>query len=564
MTERSARRLIVALGAVAGIGLRVAIHATALGRPDSDEVLTALMVRHLGDAGFPVFVWGQHYGGTAWLPVVAVSLGLLGDNLLGLRVPNLLLSVANVWLLYRLARRAFPEVWAALAGVLLWIGPPATLWFGIHEQLFYPPTTALGLGLLLLVHRMVERPGAWTDPAGFGLLAGIGWWTGANIIYFAVPAVVWAVVACTGWEPARMRVESHPEQVRGRADRVWGPTGLVDGRRLGVLVGAAAAGGLPWLVDVVRSDGAPLSATSTFPRIGTFPSRVGYLFREALPGALGARDILSHDWAWGAVGMALAIVLLAALAIGWWQGWKQRSWDAIGAVWFVVVYAAIGWSPDDPNLRYTFFAAPFLVMLVARAARFVATGVGPLAKSRADAAGGVTVGVGGEPTFHRARRATSVALVVIVIWTGLSAMSLARLHHLSENGGTVYRVGNVPDLDDVIAILDRERVTRVWGDYWVAYRLVFETDERIIATPSAGIRRYDPYTDELRRADRSAWVALKATQADALVAAMNGLGVGYQRFDTEHFVVIVPERPIQPEELPEAARRAPETPRPTL
>ena len=60
------------------------------------------------------------------------------------------------------------------------------------------------------------------------------------------------------------------------------------------------------------------------------------------------------------------------------------------------------------------------------------------------------------------------------------------------------------------------------------------------------------------------WVALRDVQSDALIEAMVQLGVPFQRFDTEHFVVVIPDRAVRPDELPEAARRAPQTPRPDL
>lgn len=543
MSTASARRLVVVVGVVAGVALRVGIYATALGRPDSDEVVSGLMVRHLGDTGFPWFVWGQQYGGTAQLVPVAFSMRIFGDGLLGLRLPNLVLAAVNAWLLYRLARRSMDDRWAVLAGLLLWIGPAASVWFGIHEQLFYPPTTTVGLGLLILAAKLVTDDGRWWHAALFGLFTGVGWWTSSNIVYFALPAVTWALVV--SWR------------------RLLRPAWVA------AAVGAAVVGALPWLVAVVAEDGAPLEATDTFPRIGTFPARVGYLFREALPGALGPRDVLSHDWAWGPIGPALAGALFGLLAIGLWQAVRRRTWDAFAAAWFVVVYAAIGWSPDDPNLRYTYAAAPLLVSLAVR-------GVAWFAERRpaadgADGADGVHVDDSAEQMERWAarddRRWLGAALASIVVATSLTTMSMVRLHDLSENGGTVYRVGNVPDLDQVEAVLDEQGITRVWSDYWVAYRLVFETDGRIVSSPAAGIRRFEPYTDELRRTDRTdpiAWVSLEGVQSDALVEAMIGLGVRYRRFDLDHFLVLIPDRPVAPEELPESARRAPQTPRPTL
>ncbi len=503
---------VVAAGIAAGVALRLLIYLTPLGRPDSDEVVAGLMVAHIPQTGFPVFFWGQDYGGTPELGPVWVGLTAFGFNIVGLRAATAVLGALNAWLLYRVARRRLPEPAARLAGVLLFTGPAAALWFGVHEQLFYPPTTTAGLVVLLCAHRLADRSDgphrrAWGDAAGLGLAAGIGWWMAPNIVYYLIPAA--AVLLA-------------------HARRTVTPATAV------LAAGGFLAGAAPWLVQGSRTNWGPLRATENFPRLGSYPGRVEYFFERALAGALGPRDVLSHDWAWGAVGVVLYLGLLVVLGRGWWQAVRARSWEAVGFVGYVVVYAAIGWSPDDPNLRYTFYAAPILVLLAVR-------------------------GVWSAGAAHRARSLATLGVAV-----ALSAMSLGRLWHLSEAGGTVYRVGNVPELHEVIEALDARGITRVWGDYWVAYRLDFETGERIVSSPAAGIVRYQPYHDLVRASPRSAWVVLRGRQLDAFTEAMAAKGVAWERVEAGGFVVAVPARPVQPEELPDAARRAPETPRPEV
>ncbi|HEY5153788.1 MAG TPA: glycosyltransferase family 39 protein, partial [Acidimicrobiales bacterium] len=207
-------RVVVGAALVAGVVLRVIVAFTALGRPDSDEVIAGLMARHL-DSGFPASFWGQHYGGTIELVPVWASLRVFGMSVPGLRVPTVALAVVNAVLVWRCARRLMPAGSAVVAGLLAWVWPAAVVWFGMREMLFYVPTLTLGLIAMLLALRL----GRWGDPsevggqadagggdpfsqqwpqwAALGLVVGLGWWTSPNIIYFAVPVVL-ALVARPG------------------------------------------------------------------------------------------------------------------------------------------------------------------------------------------------------------------------------------------------------------------------------------------------------------------------------------------------------------------------------
>ena len=59
----------------------------------------------------------------------------------------------------------------------------------------YVPTLVLGLGVMLCAVRAAEDPGRTLDWCALGLLAGAGWWTSTNIMYFVVPAALW--VCCS-------------------------------------------------------------------------------------------------------------------------------------------------------------------------------------------------------------------------------------------------------------------------------------------------------------------------------------------------------------------------------
>jgi 4-amino-4-deoxy-L-arabinose transferase-like glycosyltransferase len=478
---------LLAAGVLAGVVLRAWALTGSLGRTDSDEVLSGLMARHLAADGWGPFLWGQSYGGSIELGPLAVSTAVFGSTAVGLRLPVVLLAVANSVLVWRVARRILPAGQAQVAGLVSWLGPPTALWYGVREMLFYQPTVTFGLVTTLFVLRIIDgdtRTGQWVVA---GLAAGMGFWTSPNAAYFVVPAVVMLAVHRRAW---------------------WRP-----GLGRGLLAGAAAGvvGALPWLVHNALTGFDSLRATSVFPVYGNYVTRLGWFAWFGLPGALGTRETFTYDWILGAVGVAAGLGALAALAVAARRGASTRSWDTIALATYPLLFAAIPFGPDQPNMKYQFFLTPMLAVALARLAA--------------------------------SRRAAAALLAVTV---AVSAVGLSRIAAVADRGGTPLLM---EDLDGAVAALDRLEVSAVWGDYWIVYRLDWHTDERIVAAPAVGIKRYEPFDRAVREAGRSAWVVERGADEATLRQGLDRLAVPFRSEGAGAYVVIVPERPVAPEEL---------------
>ena len=521
---------LMAVVLAAGVVLRLVVLFGPLGRPDSDEVIAGLIARHIGGDGLPAFFWGQHYGGTIEALPIAASLRIFGTSVPALRVPTLLLGVVNAVLVWRCGRRVMGEGSARVAGLLAWVWPPAVLWWGTREQLFYAPTVTFGLVAVLLALRLgradrggragradrADREagpdhaaGRWwvVEWAGLGAALGLGWWTSPNISYFLVPVAVALLLP------------------PGRSGRVAVPPWR------GVLVGGAAAvvGALPWLwVNLQSPRMQSLKPAESFHETGSYPERVVWYFTHGLPAELGFREIGTFDWVLGALGVVAYLITATALAIAVVRVLRRRGslsappFDVVGFLLFPLIMATIPFVKSQGNLRYLFFVAPFLCLLLAR-----------------------LVG---------SRRAAAVLLAAALVVTGLG---LWRLQTVSEASGPPHLVGMLDSLDEVVSVLDHEGIHAVHADYWIAYRLTFETDERIIASPSAGALRYPPYGDAVRNADQAAWIVTSgSSQEQAMRDRLDELGVGYRVVPAGEFSVVLTDRNVQPEELPNEARAA--------
>jgi hypothetical protein len=503
---------LVGIVVAAGVALRLVILFGPLGRPDSDEVIAGLIARHIGGDGLPAFYWGQHYGGTIEALPVALSLELFGTSVAALRVPTLLLGAVNAVLVWRCGRRVMGEGSARVAGLLAWVWPPAVVWYGSREMLFYAPTVTFGLTAVLLALRLgaADRDGGggrwwFAEWAGLGAALGFGWWTSPNMSHFVVPAAVALLLP------------------RGRSRRVVPPPWR------GILLAACAAlvTALPWLwVNVQTPRLQSLQTVESFHQTGSYPDRVLWFFTDGLPAEMGFREIGTFDWVLGALGVIAYLAAATGLFVAVVRVLRRRSgrsappFDVVAFLLYPLIMATIPFVKSQGNLRYLFFLAPFLCLLLAR--------------------------------LVSSRRAATVVLTAAILVTSLG---LYRVQVVSEAAGAPHLVGVVDSLDELVRVLDREGVDAVHADYWIAYRLAFETDERIIGSPSAGALRYPPYDDRVRHADRAAWiVATGSSQEEAMRGRLDELGVGFRVLPAGDLSVVLTDRNVQPEELPNEAR----------
>jgi len=247
-----------------------------------------------------------------------------------------------------------------------------------------------------------------------------------------------------------------------------------------------------------------------------YAGHLSLLVRRSLPLAYGLRVAYVERWLFPGAVIVYALVLVATL-LGGVRPPRPVLLIAGAALLFPFIYAISPFTWFAGEGRYVLFAAPFLYLLLARvlsARRWLALG------------------------------ALGVALAGTV--AGLAAMR-------------PYVEPYAPDLQPPVALaplshdLEARHETRVFTDYWIAYRLAFETRERIIATPTTG-SRYEQYDGKVRAAAHPAWVFVAGSKAlNEFRAALQDRHVAATESHPGGFVVLVPERSLRPEDLPAGA-----------
>ncbi len=469
------RRFWPALAAGAllgGIALRVWVLSSSLGALESDEAITGLMARRALHGDLTLVYWLSNYGGTQESLLTAGVFAVTGSSTLVLKLVPLALFAVATALVWRVGRRTVGEPAARAAALLYWIWPAYLVWWTVKARAYYAFGTVCGLAVLLLALRLRERDSR-LDAAGLGLALGLGWWATPEVLIYALPAVAWLA-----WRrPAALRL-------------AW------------IAAPAAVLGALPWLAWNARNGWLSLHLGAVAGEGSTYGGRLVDLFRIVLPTWLGLRVPFSLHWLLGpVVGSALLALALAGfvlLVLRRSSGLEPLLLVA-GAFPFLYAASSFAYYVDEP--RYLVLFGPGPALLLGRM----------LARPPVAAAG-------------------------LVAALALSVVGLARMQRdgLYEPRAPDVRVP--ADISPLLTTLERERIDRVLANYWLAYRISFESRERILATSTGFVR--DQVADRIVRSSPSpARVFLAGSVAERRARA--GLR-GYRRIASGSFVVYAP------------------------
>ncbi|MBK9063725.1 MAG: hypothetical protein IPL89_11105 [Acidobacteria bacterium] len=402
----------------------------------ADQAVVALMARHILEGrGHPVFYWGATYGGTLEPHLLAPLFGLLGATPEAFRG-----FYVALWAVFwagtaAYAARFFGRRAGLLAAAYLAIPPFFLPYKVLTSDGAYASVALLGLAVLWLATEADARLEAGR-PAGallalLGLAAGVGVW---------VTPVTLPVVAVAGlWLLAR-------------------PGRRPDFAALAACGAGAILGAAPSLVWNLRHAGQSARAREMSLASGAgLLSNLSRFFGESLPVLLGAArpnfssvTEPSFPGAFVVVSVVAGLLLVPALL----AARRDRRLRLLLAVLAALAAATIlvaRLAPREPRYMVAAYAAfvPLLAASVAGAAR-------------------------GLP------RAAAAAGFALLLASNLSGTAKARRHTEDVDDAQV-----TGPLEPLLGALRNAGATRVYANYWTAYRVTFESGGSILATPIA-------------------------------------------------------------------------------
>jgi hypothetical protein len=482
------------LALLLGVVVRVPFWSEALRTPlDGDTAIIGLMARHPGEG---TTMWGQPYGSPLDAWVAAPFVAAMGPTTESLRLPCFLLGLALIPIAYGLGRALHPVV-AFPAAVLMACPPPYFLLLAALPPPFYATTLVL-CGLLLLLALGVgdafardEAPRAAL--ALWGVLAGLALWT--HLMAAS------AIAASAGYLLVKAR-----------------------GRRatLAFALVPALLASAPWWTRALRDP----EATRIVQVSGRAETTLGHL-AEVLPKL--------HETVGGVLGTHVPVVV-----------------DSSDFVLFAPMAVRVG----------VVLVYGVLLILAVRAS----SGRGPAALLIAAAALAVLAfpwPVRAAP--HTLRFLTPMVLPVLVLVTWaplesgrprrcwLAVLTLAALHlaggtQLLEMWRTLDRAQPpflLPDLAPARRLLESRGIRHAYASYGPAYRLTFESGERIVTSQpwNERFRHFPlPFLDEVRFGKNVAWVLTPSIPTDlpaprAFEDALGQIGGTFRRSEAGAAVV---------------------------
>ena len=447
------------------------------------------MAKHILERGeHPVFYYGSAYGGSLEPHYVAAVFAVIGNTPTSYRIAMGGLVLLILLGVYLLTREAFGSLAAILALAYLAVPPFFFLYKGLTSDGHYNAFDLFTIGVLLLCLRIENTPSHGRDLrllfAALGLVIGLGWWINPITPVISVAAILWLF----------LRRNPRPA-IRNTALML-----------AGFLVGSA-----PWTIWNLRHRWSSLAS----PELGSVDAvgalrNLGKLVVRSLPLLAGGARLRVANFrdTFPLSGFVVGAVLLVVLVPVLRQVFRGDRPARLLVLAFGVLVATVVWSlrfdPTEPRVLF-----PYYVL------------VPPL------------IGAG-LAWYVRRNRAKLVAAACTGILICAHAFSSAVEHRHIQNTPTEVTAS----LGDLLSVLERSRVRHVYTDYWTAYRVSFETNERIIATPIPGDEavRYPAYQEQVAN-DPSAAIVVRGPRAVCLERYLQEAGLPNRRIVVQPFTV---------------------------
>ena len=506
---------------------------------NSDEAIVGLMARHILHGEKPVFFYGQAYMGSldAWL--VAGAFRILGDQVMVIRIVQILLYMLYLVSLWKLAQVIFTSrlipvitIWiAAIPTVLVTTYTTATLG-GYGETILFG-NLILWLGYEVTFGRWST---AWLAWLALGAVGGLAFWTLGLAGIYLLPVVI------VGLRGFYIDLNSCYQGSTVKQSFYFLRTKILLYLLAAVAFMIASS---PWWLYNLNNSGeamAILTGTSSLSLASlTFWQRfIGFLL-IGIPGLLGFRFPWSPDLSpWPVLVISVMIYLGATSYLAWGIRRGQPAM-APGArlllgcfmLIFFVFFLGTHFGVDATG-RYFL---PMYVPLTFALAAFV------------------------EAAWKRKQLLGIGLLLIILAISGFeTTRAAASPDRITTQFDPITRFDNRYD-NELMTFLQTQGETNGYSNYWVSFRLAYLSDEEIIYVArlpdkadlsyTPAYNRYPAYNQIVSASQRVAYITSKHPQLDRIIReGLLSLNVAFvEKQIGDYHIFFSLSRLVHPEEL---------------
>ncbi|HEX6482967.1 MAG TPA: hypothetical protein VF043_29330 [Ktedonobacteraceae bacterium] len=210
ITKRWPLWLLLCLSVALILRVWLVIHTN--GVINGDEALVGIQAEHILHGEWPVYFYGQVYMGSLEAYLIAFVFAVAGPSVWALRAEPILLSLAVVWLTWKLANalaeeaRLSPIARRYFVNIAVLFAAISPLYVTVQELRTlggYIEAFVLMLLLLISALRLTQRWRAGASSrelslrwAGIGFLVGLGFWVNPLIISTVLASAAWIIGYC--------------------------------------------------------------------------------------------------------------------------------------------------------------------------------------------------------------------------------------------------------------------------------------------------------------------------------------------------------------------------------
>ena len=494
----------------------------------ADEAVVGLMARHILGGEWPVFFYGQAYMGSLDASLVALAFRVVGEQVLAIRLVQMLLYAGTLALTMQLARQISGDVLAPVfAGALMALPVVNVTLYTTVSLGGYGEALLLGTLMLLWALQLYRAPGGQRSFFGWGVLAGVAFWAFGITLVYSLPAGVLLLAA----------LRRHH---RGRE-------GL---SRFALLLVGGLLGAAPWIGEAVRLGPAVFveellgSAIAGIEGLTWLRSLYAHLTNLLLFGATAAAG-LRPPWevrwlAWPllpfAAGAWLLVLAHALTSLRRAEPGRDGGLLLLGVGASLCLGFLLTPFGADPSGRYFLPLAPVMAVF---AGDFF---------SRLAAGRGLRVAAGGV-----------VLLLVFNLWGTLQSAGRNPPGITTQfSPATRVDASAIPSLAE---FLEQAGEVRGYSHYWVAYPLAFHSGEAVVFAPRLPYHpdlrytprddRYLPYKGMVEQSQQVAYITTgQPALEQSIRRGLNRLGVTWQEAQLGEFHIFYRlSRPVQPAQL---------------
>lgn len=500
--------LLLALFIVLGAWLRLDFMRAASFAIDADEAIVGLMARHIVEGReIPIFYYGQHYMGSLEALMVAGLFGIFGPSSIALQTAPLICALLLIPVMYAVGRILGGRVAGLVAALLTSIPPVGLVVWSVKARGGFIEILLLGAVSLLIALKW-WRGGSYrlVYPSLLGLVLGVGFWTNNQILYFIGPLGIFTALYV----------------IQGLLKRA-----LSIGRFASVVVAGTVSffiGSAPFWIYNLQNEFSSFGMYGSASAEQVLKHTQG-LFSTALPVLLGAVHFWEVESAFP-FSIAAAYTLYGAVFFAFFLA-RSSEWGELlrGRVdWArpieiapliilfscaIFVVSTYGWLVQAPRYLLPLYVPLFLVC------GFVVAKLSP--------------------------RRPQIAWALVSLLVLLNLASAYAGGRAVPGEPVVFKGQRVSrDHSELIHALSDLGITKVRTNYWIGYRLAFETGERVtFSIFGAPYQVRLPQYEEGREPSSYNRIPIVAVPAEAAVVrdVLQTLGYTFKEFPVSGYVL---------------------------